>query len=198
MRHPGGWRRRGPMSALKGYRRKLPVLDGPPQMKRAGIAACPVLRPWWGAQNSCHSALDSAGVEAPLPRSPGRWFGTGARTRAGGWLARGLVGARVLQAEHSRELDQLLGLLLHRARRGRGLFQQRRGLLGGLVHLGDGLVDLPDTRSGGLRDLQATHQPAHVDDQRHPAITHDGGARNPVDAPIVVLDVLDHDLLLAQ
>jgi hypothetical protein len=61
-----------------------------------------------------------------------------------------------LQAEARDRHRQLLGLLFHRTRGGTGFFHQRGVLLGGLVHLHHGLVDLLDARrllARGGRDL---------------------------------------------
>jgi len=56
----------------------------------------------------------------------------------------------------------------------------------------------PAGMSGGLRKPQRAHQAADIDDQCHAAIAHDGGAGHTVYAAIVVLEVLDDHLLLAQ
>src|SRR5690606_41294785 len=50
--------------------------------------------------------------------------------------------------------------------------------------------------SSRLRQAQRADQAADVDDQRDAAVAQDRGAGNAGDAPVVVLDVLDHDLLL--
>ncbi|MCW0448173.1 hypothetical protein NB706_001007 [Xanthomonas sacchari] len=57
-------------------------------------------------------------------------------------------GAARLDLEHRHGLAQLAGLFFHRTCGGGGFFHQRGVLLGGFVHLGDGLVDLLD--AGGL------------------------------------------------
>src|SRR5690349_20867831 len=49
-----------------------------------------------------------------------------------------------------------------------------------------------------LRQPGHPREPADVDDQRHATVTHDRGARNPLDALVVGVEALDHDLLLAD
>src|SRR5574343_328034 len=45
---------------------------------------------------------------------------------------------------------------------------------------------------------RAAHEAAHVQNQCHTAVTHDGGARNIAHLAVVGLEVLDHHLLLSQ
>src|SRR5690606_14405602 len=52
--------------------------------------------------------------------------------------------------------------------------------------------------SGGGRHRRGLGQPAGVDDQRDAAVAEDGGAGDAGDALVVGLEVLDHDLLLAE
>src|SRR5690606_3929260 len=52
--------------------------------------------------------------------------------------------------------------------------------------------------SGGRRHRRRLGEPARVDDQRHAAVAEDGGAGHAGDALVVGLEVLDHDLLLAE
>src|SRR5690606_12890037 len=52
--------------------------------------------------------------------------------------------------------------------------------------------------SGGLRQLALAGKGADVDDQGHAAVAEDGRAGDAGHAPVVLLEVLDHHLLLAD
>src|SRR5690606_22738867 len=55
-----------------------------------------------------------------------------------------------------------------------------------------------DQCSGRRRHRDGAAQACGVDDQRHPAVAEDGRAGYAGDAAVVVFQVLDHDLLLAE
>src|SRR5690606_25479492 len=123
---------------------------------RAGAPACGGRGP--GSELGPVGLVDHrGGLRAAAGRARG--LGLVHRARHGHGGRRGGRGRHVqpaLQPEHRDGLGQAGGLFLHRAGRGGGFLDQGRVLLGGLVHLHDGLVDLLDARRlllRGGRDL---------------------------------------------
>src|SRR5690606_34644185 len=64
--------------------------------------------------------------------------------------------------------------------------------------LGKAVADGERTASGRACERHGLGEAAGVDDQRDAAIAEDGGAGHAGDALVVGLEVLDHDLLLAE